>query len=114
MCGGVIPAPGSGSLLPPGAGDASQCPPDVWSKYLLTDPLGGSGDFPFPRVSPMPPGISVSIGVDILWTVKDWNCPSGVYKWEGVGFGDRTERGLIGDECGDSTERSPSTSLASL
>ena len=76
MRGGVIPAPGSGSLLPPGAGDVSQRPLDVWSKYLPTDPLGGSGDFPFPRVSPIPPGISVSIGVDI---VNDWNRSSGVW-----------------------------------
>ena len=34
--------------------------------------------------------------------------------FEGVGFGDKTERGFRGDEYGDATERSPSTSLASL
>ena len=69
--GGVTPAPGSGSPLPPGAGDVSRCPLVVWSKYLPTDPLDCSGDFPFLLDSPMPPGILVSIGVDILCIVKD-------------------------------------------
>ena len=71
MRGGVIPAPGSGSPLPPGIGDASRRPLAVWSKYLPTDPVGGSGDFPFPRDPPRAPGISVSIGVDMLCTVND-------------------------------------------
>ena len=71
MRGGDILPPGFGSPLPPGIGDASRCLPEVWSKYLPTDPVGGSGDFPLLPVSLIPPGISVSIGVDILCTVKD-------------------------------------------
>ena len=69
---------------------------------------GGSGDFPLSWDPPIPPGISVSIGVDIA---SDWNHSSGVwvYECDGVGFGDKIERGLIGE-----AERSASTSLASL
>ena len=71
MRGGDILPSGFGSPLPPGIGDVSRRPLSVWSKYLPTDSLGGSGVFPFPLVPPIPPGISVSIGVDMLCTVRD-------------------------------------------
>ena len=63
---GVVAVTGGGSPLPPGSGEPSLRPLYIWSKYLPTGCIDGSGDFPLPQVPPMPPSISVSIGVDML------------------------------------------------
>ena len=103
----VVPVPGPGFPLPPGArgfslphlASSNATPNAAWKN---SEGFGHSGDFPLLWDSSIPPGIPVSIGIDILWIVKVWNCPSGVcvYECDGDGWGDRMER-------------SPSTSLAS-
>ena len=111
----VVTAAGPGSPLPPGAGESLRPGPKCSAKNDKAGFAGGSVAFPLSWDSSIPPGIPVSIGTNMLCIAKDWNRSLGVwaYGFDGVGCGDKTAKGLRGDECGDVADRSPLTSLAS-